>query len=117
MVAGNYNLDYPDDEHYLISGDVTPAADDKSIPIYGHHLFITDDTVECRDCGMEEEIPKIFLRSNDFYTVIYQLYAVGLFKQSTCQPSLKTDESVLTDNTINTDFGGNTYSTSSDQKI
>ena len=54
---------------------------------WGHNLKpIGGSSIKCSHCEVEEEIPELIQRSTGFRTVVYKLYVLGKFKNTTCRP-------------------------------
>jgi len=81
---------------------------DKDVPgirLWNHRIVLDgDSSIKCEECEMEEEIPELLEMTNGFRQVVYKMYLLGKFKDTSCKVQFETDNSVLNDNTTNVGY-------------
>ena len=79
---------------------------DKDVPgirLWNHRIVLDgDSSIKCEECEMEEEIPELLEMTNGFRQVVYKMYLLGKFKDTSCKVQFETDNSVLNHNTKTT---------------
>ena len=89
-------------------GRVMGPAQPSGTQLWGHTIIFRDESVECKRCNEEFEVPEIFRASRALHETAYRMYICGKFKHMDC--GIDYEDMIEDGDTITTDRISDLYS-------
>ena len=83
MVNVNDNIGHVTNPTKAI-GKVTGPPQPTGTQLWGHTIIFTDESVECKRCNEEFEVPEVFRASRALHEAVYRMYIFGKMKHMDC---------------------------------